>query len=112
MQLSKKQKRSQKLKKVKKAKAAAKHEKNRAEKVKAFETFERSQMYNPMFGIDPSAIKTGKEVSKRPQPDYSKMVSDFGGSMEQWYQIVLNTHNEFNYGFQYEDLEEVLLNRH
>ena len=50
-----------------------------------------------------------KNPHTKMKPDYKTLVSKFSGSMEQWNEIVLKTHNDFGYGFDYEDLADVIL---
>ena len=42
-------------------------------------------------------------------PNYKTFVLGFSGSMDQWDALVLKTHNEFGYAFEYEDLIESII---
>ncbi|HBA56269.1 hypothetical protein [Alteromonas sp.] len=42
-------------------------------------------------------------------PEYLKIVNEFDGTMKDWYQLVLDTHIEYGYEFEYIDFEEALL---
>ncbi|QTL34495.1 hypothetical protein [Pseudoalteromonas viridis] len=97
---TKKKKREQKLKKAKKALATKKHEANRAAKA-------------PDLNILPGDNSKGfieSMFGEQKQPDYYDIVSKFNGTMDEWYELILQTHNEYGFGFEYEDLEDVLLN--
>jgi hypothetical protein len=51
-----------------------------------------------------------ESVSKeKNKPDYQALVSNFDDTMGQWYEQILQTHNEYGYSFDYEELEDVLL---
>lgn len=97
---TKKQKREQRLKKAKKAAATKKQEANRAAKSPDLNTLSADNskgFIESMFG-------------EQKQPDYYDIVSKFNGTMDEWYELILKTHNEYGFGFEYEELEDVLLN--
>ena len=52
-----------------------------------------------------------KKPSTNVKPDYKTLISDFSGSMEQWDELVLKTHNAFGYGFEYEDLAYAIIEK-
>lgn len=43
------------------------------------------------------------------RPDYKQLILNFSGEIEEWGELILKTHNEFGYGFEYEDLEHELI---
>lgn len=47
--------------------------------------------------------------SANSSPDYKSLILNFSGQMDEWNSLILKTHNEFGYGFEYEDLEHELI---
>jgi hypothetical protein len=90
---TKKQKREKNLKKAKKALATKTHMRNRVIKTQ-----------------EPVGYDFPPLLNEHEKPAYQYIVSGFNGTMKEWYDLILTVHNEFGYGFEYDELEDVLLN--
>ncbi len=44
-------------------------------------------------------------------PNYNTLILAFSGTMVQWNTLILKTHNEFGYAFEYEDLIESIIEK-
>lgn len=117
MKLTKKQKRAKKQRIAHKAKVALENETN----MLVNKTSERS--YNNLIRNTTDTTEDLSQTDTRPlrlgsapvggekftPPEYSKIIDEFDGTMEDWYQLVLDTHNEYGLKFEYIDFEEALL---
>ena len=117
MKLTKKQKRAKKQRIARKAKVALENEAN----MLVNKTTER--IYNNLVRNKTDNAEDLSQTDTRPlrqgsapvggekftPPEYSKIIDEFDGTMEDWYQLVLDTHNEYGYEFEYIDFEEALL---
>ncbi len=57
------------------------------------------------------AERKNSDPQSRVSPDYDLLVSGFSGSMIEWDDLVLKTHNAFGYGFNYDQLADKLLDK-
>lgn len=94
--LTKDQKRAKKKKAAQKKLITKQHEENKKLNQSIAVTNNLPERQNPMTKI---------------KPDYKALVSNFSGSMEQWDALVLQTHNTFGYGFEYDDLADVIIEK-
>ena len=67
--------------------------------------------------IEDPSLDEFQSIAKREKsetdvtPNYKTFVLGFSGSMDQWDALVLKTHNEFGYAFEYEDLIESIIEK-
>ncbi len=94
--LTKDQKRAKKKKAAQKKLITKQHEENKKSNQSIAEANHLPERKNPMTKI---------------KPDYEALVSGFSGSMEQWDELVLKTHNTFGYGFEYDDLADAIIEK-
>jgi hypothetical protein len=94
--LTKDQKRAKKKKSAQKKLITKQHEENKKSNLSIAVTNNLPERKNP---------------STKVKPDYKTLVSDFSGSMEQWDELVLKTHNAFGYGFEYDDLADAIIEK-
>ena len=95
--LTKAQKRNKKKQVQKKKLLTKQHDRNKALKKSSPD----SALYNLLTN----------EGNITEKPDYKGIVNNFEGSMEQWYELDLKTHNDYGLGFVYDDLADVILNK-
>jgi hypothetical protein len=55
--------------------------------------------------------RKNSDPQSRVSPDYEMLVSGFSGSMPEWDDLVLKTHNAFGYGFNYDQLADKVLDK-
>lgn len=94
--LTKNQKRAKKKKAAQKKLITKQYEENKKSSQSIAVTNNLPERQNPMTKI---------------KPDYKALVSNFSGSMEQWDELVLQTHNTFGYGFEYDDLADAIIEK-
>lgn len=117
MKLTKKQKRAKKQKIAHKAKVTLKNETNMLVNKTTERRYnnlirDKSDSAENLSQSDTGPLRLGSVPiggEKFTPPEYSKIIDEFDGTMEDWYQLILDTHNEYGYEFEYIDFKEALL---